>query len=127
MVSVAVLDLSRPDAWNRWIIGTPEDVPVSSPFFSEQVQIAFVNNPEKGLFRKRETEHSHAPPIEEYYLVLKGSLKIKVEDEVITLKPMQILKVPPKKRHRITHCSHPVRWIIIRAPISTHQTKIAPA
>ena len=123
MVSVAVLDLSKPDAWNRWIIGTPEDVPESSPFFSEQIQIAFVNNPQKGVLEK-ETEHSHAPPIEEYYLVLEGTLKIEVESEVVTLKPMQILKVPPMKRHKITHYSLPVRWFIIRAPISTLQTKI---
>jgi mannose-6-phosphate isomerase-like protein (cupin superfamily) len=125
MIPIAVLDLNKPDAWNRWIVGTPEDVPASSPFFSEQIQIAFVNNPEKSEFRKRETEHSHAPPIEEYYLVLKGTLKIKVENKTITLRPMQILKVPPLKRHKIIHYSLPVRWIIIRAPISTPQTKMA--
>jgi hypothetical protein len=52
MVEVAVLDLTDPKAWNRWIIGGPPDVPKSSPFYSEQIQIAFVNNPDREVFMK---------------------------------------------------------------------------
>ena len=61
MDSVAVLSLDDPSVWNRWIIGTPEEVPESSPFYSRQIQIAFVNNPEKGLLEKG-IAHSHEPP-----------------------------------------------------------------
>jgi mannose-6-phosphate isomerase-like protein (cupin superfamily) len=124
MDSVAVLSLDDPSVWNRWIIGTPEEVPESSPFYSKQIQIAFVNNPEKGLLEKG-IAHSHEPPIEEYYLLLEGTLDVKVEKEIISLKPMQILKVPPMKKHRIVSYSLPLRYFTIRAPISTRQTKIA--
>jgi mannose-6-phosphate isomerase-like protein (cupin superfamily) len=124
MVSVAVLNLNDPNTWNRWIVGTPEDVSESSPFYSEQIQIAFVNNPERGLLEKGK-EHCHKPPIEEYYLVLEGTLKVKVQKETFTLMPMQILKVPPMKRHKIIDYSIPIRFFTIRAPISMRETKIA--
>jgi mannose-6-phosphate isomerase-like protein (cupin superfamily) len=122
MASATVLNLSDPNTWNRWIVGTPEDVPESSPFYSEQIQIAFVKNPEKGLLEKG-TEHSHNSPIEEYYLVFEGTLEVKVENEIFILEPMRILKVPPMKRHKIINYSLPLQYFTIRAPISTHQTK----
>ena len=121
MVKVAVLDLKAPK--NRhWVIGTPPYVPKSSPFYSEHIQIAYVKNPKKGHF-KEEPEHLHSPPIEEYYLVLQGTLKVKLEDTVISLKPMQILAIPPNKRHKILNHSLPMQFFTIRAPISTEKTK----
>jgi len=126
MVEVAVLDLSDPQKWNRWVIGTPEAVPRSSPFYSEQLQVRYGKNPEKEHGLKNEVEHWHTPPIEEYYLVLKGTLKVKIEDTVIDLKPMQILTVPPNKRHRVIDYSFPVEFFVIRAPISSGRTKMTP-
>jgi len=123
MVKVAVLDLNDPENMNRWIIGGPPKVLVSSPFSSEQIQIAYVKNVKKG-FLDKEPEHYHTPPIEEFYLVLEGILKVKVEDEVITLKSMQILAVPPKKSHKILDHSRRIRFFTIRTPISTQRTKI---
>jgi len=123
MVKIALLNLEAPKNRNRWIIGTPEDIPKTSPFYSEQIQIAYVKNPRKGLLEKGE-EHSHKPPIEEYYLVLEGTLTVKVEDKEITIKPNQILTIPPKKRHKITNYTLPLRCFTIRAPISTQKTKI---
>ncbi len=123
MVRVALLDLEEPKNRNRWIIGTPEDIPKTSPFYSEQIQIAHVKNPRKGLLEKEE-EHSHTPPIEEYYLVLEGTLTVKVENKEITIKPNQILTIPPEKRHKITNYTLPLRCFTIRAPISTQKTKI---
>ena len=123
MVKVAVLDLNDPKNWNHWIIGTPTEVPESSPFYSEQIQIAHVKNLEKGILEK-EPEHYHSPPIEEFYLVLRGILKVKVEDNIIVLKPKQILAIPPNKRHKIVNYSLPIQFFTIRAPISTEKTKI---
>jgi mannose-6-phosphate isomerase-like protein (cupin superfamily) len=123
MVKVAVLDLNDPKNWNHWIIGTPTEVPESSPFYSEQIQIAHVKNLEKGILEK-EPEHYHSPPIEEFYLVLQGILKVKVEDNIIVLKPKQILAIPPNKRHKILNYSLPIQFFTIRAPISTEKTKI---
>jgi len=123
MVKVALLNLEAPKNRNRWIIGTPEDIPKTSPFYSEQIQIAYVKNPRKGLLEKG-GEHSHTPPIEEYYLVLEGTLTVKVENKEITIKPNQILSIPPEKRHKITNYTLPLRCFTIRAPISTQKTKI---
>lgn len=63
-------------------------------------------------------EHWHTPPIEEYYLVLRGTLKVKVEDSVFVLKPMQLLAVPPNKRHTIIDYSPPLQYFLIRNTIS---------
>jgi mannose-6-phosphate isomerase-like protein (cupin superfamily) len=73
---------------------------------------------------ERQVEHYHTPPIEEYFLVLQGTLKVKVEDTVIVLKPMQLLTVPPNKRHTIIDYSSPLRYFVFRAPISSGKTKI---
>ena len=124
MVKVAVLDLNDQKNWNRWIVGTPDDVPKSSSFYSEQIQIVFVNNPERENFLKIQVEHYHTPPIEEYFLVLQGTLKVKIEDTTITLKPMQLLAVPPNKSHTIIDYSPPLQYFLIRAPISTQKTKV---
>jgi mannose-6-phosphate isomerase-like protein (cupin superfamily) len=124
MVKVAVLDLDDPKEWNRWVIGTPSDVPKSSPFYSEQIQVAYVNNPKREDFFKMQVEHYHTPPIEEYFLVLRGTLKVKVEDTIIVLKPMQLLAVPPNRRHTILDYSPPLQYFLIRAPISSEKTKI---
>jgi mannose-6-phosphate isomerase-like protein (cupin superfamily) len=124
MVKVAVLNFDDPEKWNRWIVGTPSEVPKSSPFYSEQLQMAYVNNPDRREFLKRQVEHYHIPPIEEYYLVLQGTLKVRVENRVIVLKPMQLLAVPPNKRHTIIDYSSPLQYFVIRAPISSEKTKI---
>jgi mannose-6-phosphate isomerase-like protein (cupin superfamily) len=126
MVKVAILDLNDPKNCNRWIIGLPKEVPEGSPFYSEQIQIAYVKNLEKGIIEK-EPEHYHTPPIEEFYLVLKGTLKVKVEDNTIVLKSKQILAIPPNKRHKILDYSLPIQFFTIRAPISTEKTKIKTA
>jgi mannose-6-phosphate isomerase-like protein (cupin superfamily) len=123
MVKVALLDLKDPKNRNRWIIGTLEDVLKTSPFYSEQIQIAYVKNPQKGVLNK-EPEHYHTSPIEEFYLVLKGTLKAKVENDVITIKSMQILAIPPETRHKIVSHSQHLQYFTIRAPISTEKTKI---
>ena len=124
MVEVAVLDLNDPEKWNHWVIGTPEEVPRSSPFCSEQLQVRYNKNPEKEHSLQKEVEHWHTPPIEEYYLVLRGTLRVKVEGTVIELGPMQILPVPPKKHHRVLDYSPTVEYLVIRAPISGEKTKI---
>jgi len=127
MVEATALNLNDPKKWNHWVIGTPPEVPQSSPFHSEQLQIMYSKNPEKTHFLEKEQEHWHISPIEEYYFVLHGNLKVKVEDTAIDLKSMQILPVPPGKRHRILDCSVPVEFLVIRAPISSDKTKVKSA
>lgn len=124
MVKVAVLDLNDPQKWNHWVIGTPDEVPRSSPFYSEQIQVKYNKNPKKEDSLQKEMEHWHTSPIEEYYFVLQGVLRVKVEGTVFDLKPMQILPVPPNKPHRVLDYSFPVEFFVIRAPISSEKTKM---
>ena len=124
MVKVAVLDLRDSTTWNHWVIGTRDEVPKSSPFYSEQLQVRYNKSTENEDTLQNEVEHSHTPPIEEYYFVLQGMLRVKVEDEVIGVKPMQILAVPPNKRHRVVYQSSPAEFLVFRAPISSGKTKI---
>jgi mannose-6-phosphate isomerase-like protein (cupin superfamily) len=123
MVKTAVLDLKDPRNMNRWIVGGPPQVPEASPFYSEQIQIAHVRNIEKGSLDK-EPEHYHTSPIEEFYLVLRGTLKVRIEKEVVAIKPMQMLAIPPRTRHKIVNHSKKLHYFTIRAPISTEKTKI---
>jgi mannose-6-phosphate isomerase-like protein (cupin superfamily) len=123
MVKAAILNLKEPGNMNRWIIGGPPQVPENSPFSSEQIQIAYVRNIQKGILIK-EPEHYHTYPIEEFYLVLKGTLRVKVEKDTITIRPMQILAIPPETRHRIVNHSQQLQYFTIRAPISTEKTKV---
>jgi mannose-6-phosphate isomerase-like protein (cupin superfamily) len=123
MVKVAILNLKDPENMNRWIIGGPPQVPKDSSFYSEQIQIAYVKNIQKGILTK-EPEHYHTSPIEEFYLVLKGTLKVKVENDIITIKPMQILAIPPEIHHKIVNHSQKLQYFTIRAPISTEKTKV---
>jgi mannose-6-phosphate isomerase-like protein (cupin superfamily) len=118
MVKASILNLNNPENMNRWIIGTKDVL-----FHSEQIQIAYVKNIQRGILDK-EPEHYHTSPIEEFYFVLKGTLKVKVENDIITVKSMQILAVPPKTRHKIVSHSQRLQSFTIRAPISTEKTKI---
>lgn len=122
MVKASILNLNSPENMNRGIIGGPPQVLKDSPFYSEQIQIGYVRNVQKGILDK-EPEHYHTTPIEEFYLVLKGTLKAKVENDIITIESMQILVVPPKTRHKIVSHSHRIQYFTIRAPISTEKTK----
>ena len=124
MVKVAVLDLTDSTKWNHWVIGTPDEVPKSSPFYSEQLQVRYNKSIENEDMLQNEVEHSHTPPIEEYYFVLQGMLRVKVEDEVIDVKPMRILAVPPNEPHRVVYQSSPAEFLVFRAPISSGKTKI---
>lgn len=112
------MDLNDPKNCNRWIVGVPPQVPESSPFYSEQLQISYSKKLEK------ESEHWHTFPIEEYYLVLQGSLRVKVEDEIVNLRPMQLLAIPSRVRHKILDYAPDSEWFIIRAPISRKNTKV---
>lgn len=124
MVKTAIQDLKDPKNQNRWIVGGPPDVPESSSSHSKQIQVAFVNNPNREDFMKLQVEHYHTPPIEEYFLMLQGTLKVKIEDATVTLAPMQLLMIPPKKRHTIIDYTPPLQYFLIRAPISTTKTKV---
>ena len=124
MVEAVILDLNDPESWNKRVIGTHNDVLKSSPFYSEQIQISYIKKQEPCDSLHEDVEHWHTAPIEEYYLVLHGSLKVIVDGVPFGLKHMQMLPVPPYKPHRVLDYSIPVEYFVIRAPISSEKTKI---
>ena len=123
MADIAIIKLDDSKKWNRWIIGTPPDVPKNSQFYSEHIQVNHVKNPDRKKFFDKEKEHSHKSPIEEFYFVLEGSLEVEIEDKVVIVKQREILTVPPEKRHKIKGFSDEVEVLVFRVPISNNETK----
>ena len=123
MVRTAVLDLNLATEQNRWIIGIPPAVPEDSRFASKVIQVNYQKRPAKKELLKNEKRHSHPEPIEEFYLVLRGTLDVEVEEETLTVGERQILCVPPDKCHRVVNLSDDAEFLVFRAPVSTNKTK----
>lgn len=123
MVRTAVLDLDLATEQNHWIIGIPPAVPEDSRFASTVIQVNYQKRPAKKELLKNEKRHSHPEPIEEFYLVLKGTLDVEVEEESFTVGERQILCVPPDKCHRVVDLSDDAEFLVFRTPISTDHTK----
>jgi len=124
MVKVAVLKLDDPKNSNRWVIGTPEAVAIDSPFYSEMLQLNHSTNPDRKAFLKKEKKHYHESPIEEFYFVLKGILKVEIEGIVTVVKRREILTVPSGKCHKVKWFSKKVEFIVFRSPSSKDKDKI---
>ncbi len=124
MVKVAVLKLDDPNNRNRWVIGTPEAVPIDSPFFSEQLELNHITNPDRKIYLENEKKHYHKLPIEEFYFVLKGILKVEIEDTIKVVKKREILTVPSEKCHKVKWFSKKVEFIVFRSPSSSDQDKV---
>ena len=123
MVRTAIIDLNLATEQNRWIIGTPPAVPEGSRLASEVIQVNYQRRPAKKELLKNEKRHSHPEPIEEFYLVLRGTLEVEVEAEALTVGERQILCVPPDKCHRGIDLSDDAEFLVFRTPISTSETK----
>lgn len=98
---------------NRWIVGTPPAVQEASPFYSKWIQISYTNTNDPIL--RSEELHSHRSS-EEYYLVTRGALKVRVGAKNILVKSMQLLRVPKKVPHRITEHVLPLTFFTMRVP-----------
>ena len=124
MVSVSCLELRNSQLVNTWVIGTPPAVS-DSKRFSTQIQIKYNSSKEKPIDRSGETYHRHIGSIEEYYLVLEGSLTLIVGGKPFQVRERELFAVPAHTCHKVTHFSDPVEYLTIRAPHSTEQTKVA--
>lgn len=123
-VSEVVLNLNDATNWNRWVVGTMPAIEKDSPFYSEQLQISYIKNPNVEELLKNEKMHYHSSPIEEYYLVLGGNIELDVDSKVIVVKTREILLIPPKKPHKIKKVSADLELLVLRAPISTENSKM---
>lgn len=59
--------------------------------------------------------HSHGES-EEYYLLLEGQMDLIIEDEIWTLKPMEMLMVRPTIPHAVIGGIGPIKHFVFRAP-----------
>jgi mannose-6-phosphate isomerase-like protein (cupin superfamily) len=107
----ALVDLKGPQ--NHWIVGTPPAIRKSSPLYSKWVQMAYTNS--KDSVQEDERLHSHSKS-EEYYLVIKGALVVRVDKSDVRVGPMQLLKVPKKVPHKVTRQEPPLTCFTIRVP-----------
>ena len=102
---------------SSWIIGTPPAVPSDSAGSSKSLQIAYTDT------HRVESFHRHTGEIEECYIVLKGSIRLKVKDSIHTLTEMTMIRVPPKMCHKIIEFSEDAAYLTIRAPLSDESSK----
>lgn len=97
----SIIKLDELSNQNRWIIGTPPAVEKESPFYSGHLQINHIKEPKREDFFSEEKKHSHKSPIEEFYLVLNGTLEMEINDQIVAVKPKELLVVPSEVSHKI--------------------------
>lgn len=122
LVRTRILDLNRATQQNRWVIGTPPAVPENSAFSSKAIQVSYQRRPGREILRREET-HLHTRPVEEFYLVLNGTLDVEMGAKTFTVRRLQMLCVPPGKYHRMVDFSADSEFLVIRAPVSTEKTR----
>ncbi len=111
----------KTSGFSDWVIGTRPRV-IDSSFISEQIQVFYANAPGQSLLVDEKYHRHHPSLTEEYYLVLQGSLCVKVEGIEIHLGPMDMLPVRPEQCHSIINFSDDVQYLTIRAPISNKKS-----
>jgi mannose-6-phosphate isomerase-like protein (cupin superfamily) len=60
----------------------------------------------------------------EYYIALKGSKVLQIEDELVHVDAGEILEVPPMVRHNIYHRQAPYEGFTIRVPLVGEDDKV---
>lgn len=122
MVRTRILDLNHATRQNRWVIGTPPEVPKNSAFSSRAIQVNYQRRPGREALKREET-HLHTKPIEEFYFVLNGTLDVEVGAKTFAVRRLQVLCVPPGRYHKVVDFSDDSEYLVIRAPISTEKTR----
>jgi len=60
----------------------------------------------------------------EYYAVFAGSKTLQIEDEMVTIRPGEILAVPPGTRHTLASRQAPYRGMTFRVPLPESDDKV---
>lgn len=108
-----LIDLSALETRGKWIVGTPPAIPKSSSAYSKWVQIGYTNTTSK--VTEKSKLHSHRRS-DEYYLVIRGTLRIRVEDRTYSLGPMHVLRVPERVPHMALDYTVPLTYFVMRTP-----------
>jgi len=90
-------------------------------FYSPHIVLTYQNfptardeNPE--VSKQSNCLHLHKESWE-YYLTIKGSKILQVEDEILVIKTGEILEVPPQAQHNVIDLQTPYQGLVFRSPI----------
>ena len=118
------IPLGSDDNQNCWLLGADR-----ARFPSSHLIFAYLN------FRTHEKAKAGAGLLHrlhyhqdswEYYLVLQGSKTIRIENEMVTLRPGDLLETPPGVRHTVVERQAPYEGITFRVPIRLDDKVVSP-
>jgi mannose-6-phosphate isomerase-like protein (cupin superfamily) len=116
------IPLQDPVNQNCWLIGFG-----SARFTSRHLILAFIDfltqeaaNAGIGI---RHRLHLHRESWE-YYVVLRGSISLQIEEDLLTIPAGEILEVPPGVRHTLKGRQSPYRGMTVRVPIPDYDDKV---
>jgi mannose-6-phosphate isomerase-like protein (cupin superfamily) len=100
---------------NCWLIGFGNAL-----FSSRFMCLAYLDFPTSGMANAgigtRHQMHFHQESWE-YYLVLQGTKRLVLDDELITIETGELLEVPPLTKHMLHSRTAPFQGITLRAPV----------
>ena len=99
----------------KWLFGPL--LPESSAQHTKAVEIGYVNLRE---VEGTDALHFHAES-EEYYIILRGYIRIQVGDEIIGVSKGQVLLVKPQTHHFILEVEPDTQILLVKAPCSGPQ------
>jgi len=115
-----LINLNDKKNQNTWIIGTPPVIELQSPNYSELLQVSHSKVPP--FPSNIEEFHSHDNS-EEYYLVIRGNIRVRVNKRTYQVNPMNLLLIPKKIPHKIIDFKTPLQYFTIRTPASRPEEK----
>jgi mannose-6-phosphate isomerase-like protein (cupin superfamily) len=109
------ISLVAPRHHNCWLIGAG-----SALFASQHLIMAYLNFPTMAAANAglgtRHRLHYHQESWE-YYVVLEGAKTLQIEAELVTLRPGDILEVPPQVKHTLHSREAPYEGFTLRVPV----------
>jgi len=109
------IPLDLPQHKNCWLIGSG-----AALYESQHLILAYLDFPtaeaaNAGIGTRHQL-HSHRRSLE-YYTVLQGSKTLQIEEELLTIRPGEILVVPPDVKHTLHSRRAPFLGFTIRVPV----------
>ncbi|MCP4356513.1 MAG: cupin domain-containing protein [Chloroflexi bacterium] len=117
------IPLADPAHQNWWVLGVHEAI-----FHSPLLAMAYLNfatAEESFVHADRNQLHYHRASWE-YYLALRGSITLQVEDNQMVLNAGEILSVPPGVKHCVIGRTVPYQGLTLRTPVQGDKVLVVP-
>jgi mannose-6-phosphate isomerase-like protein (cupin superfamily) len=116
------IPLTAPENQNCWLIGWG-----AARYLSQHLIFAYLNFPTQAAANAgigtRLRMHYHRDSWE-YYVALKGSKVLQIEEELVNMEAGEIVEVPPKVRHNVYSREAPYEGFAIRVPVRHESDKV---